>query len=232
MRPGLGVIAAMPAEAASWALRESRWPLVCAGVGRAAAVRNAEALIASGVTGLVSWGTAGALAPDLAPGRLALYVRCVDAMSGEIFDTDSSLRARVRDCLRTMVPVLCDGLTSERPVTSVTDKRALRAQFGCSAVDMESSAIAAVARAHRLPFLVIRTIVDPAQFALPASALIGLEAHEHAVGRVVGALLRHPDELGALLKLAWWYRRALKVLRTASCLMENVDCSAHSAEGL
>jgi adenosylhomocysteine nucleosidase len=222
----LGVIAALPAEAASCGLQGTLWPLVCSGIGREAAARGAQQLIENGVAGLISWGTAGALAPDLKAGTLVLYMRCVDAVNGETFNTDLTLRTRIYECLRGIGPVVCDGLTSAEPIVSVPDKRALRAHFSCSAVDMESAAIARLARHHRLPFIAIRTIVDPADFALPASALVALEAPAPSTARFVGALMRKPWELGPLLQLAWWYRRAVGQLRAASALMGNADWPA------
>ena len=226
----VGVIAAMPAEAASCGLQGSLWSLVCSGIGREAAAHSARQLAERGVAGLISWGTAGALAPDLAPGSLALYVRCVDAVSGETFDTDPTLRAHIHRLLRSLDPVECDGVTSDQPVASVAHKRALHLQYSCSAVDMESAAIAAIARAYHLPFMVIRSIVDPAHYRLPASALVAFEDPAHSVARVVGALIRRPWELGAILQLAWWYRCALGQLRAASTLLESAEWLALKAE--
>ena len=226
-----GVIAALPAEAASCRLPTAQWTLLCSGPGREAALRSAQQLLERGVVGLISWGTAGALAPDLKPGTLALYVRCVDAGSGKHFSTDAAFRKQLYQCLSALAPVSCDGLTSENPVANYADKQALREKFSCSAVDMESAAIAALAQAHQIPFIAIRAIVDPARYTLPRSALAALEDPAHSVTRVIRALVLRPWEFGALLKLAWWYGRALRQLRAASFLIASADWAPVKIEG-
>ncbi len=227
-----GVIAALPAEAASCRLSTAQWDLRCSGAGPAAALRSAQQLLDRGVAGLISWGTAGALAPNLKTGSLVLYVRCVDADSGESFATDPALRAQLHACLRALDPVSCDGLTSKYPVAERADKQALAAEFSCAAVDMESAVIAALAQAHQVPFIAIRAIIDPAHCTLPRSALAALEDPAHPVTRVLRTLIRRPWELVALLQLAWWYGRALRQLRAAAALMASADWAHHKTEGV
>lgn len=226
----LGVIAAMPAEAATCRVSRAAWSVVCAGIGGAAAARGAETLIASGARGLVSWGTAGALSAALGAGKLALYTCCVDAQTGEEFPTDPGLRARFEAWLEPLRPVACRGLTSTVPLAGIAEKAAGNVRFGCAAADMETTAIAAVARRHGVPFVAVRSIVDPAGWAIPQSALAGMDADTAAAWRVAGALLRNPTELGPLLRLAWWYRRALGTLRSAATLIENAEWSVPKHE--
>jgi len=216
--PRFGVIAAMPSEAAS--CRVARWDVACAGIGPVAARDRAEALLATGVTGLVSWGTAGALSPALGAGGLVLYTHCVDARTGTRFNPDPGLRTRIAACLAPLGVHAGSGLSSARPLASIADKVAARRAFDCDAVDMETAAIAAVAQARNAPFIAIRAIVDPAGFDLPSSALAGMSGNAGAVRGVATALLHHPGELGSLLRLAWWYRRALGTLRAAGMLID------------
>ena len=80
--PVLGIVAALPAEArAAGALQTplgeavsvaDRVLLVRCGVGRVRAARAATAMLAAGAGSLLSWGTAAALDPGLAPGDLVL----------------------------------------------------------------------------------------------------------------------------------------------------------------
>jgi adenosylhomocysteine nucleosidase len=226
-----GVIAALPAEAASCRMPSAQWPLLCSGPGPEAALCCAQQLLDRGVSGLISWGTAGALAPNLKTGTLVLYERCVDAASGESFATDPAFSAQLFACLRALSPVCCAGLTSQYPVTDHAHKQALGEAFSCAAVDMETAAIAALAHAHHIPFIAIRAIVDPAHCTLPRSALAAFEDPTHAVTRVVRVLIRRPWELGALLKLAWWYGRALRQLRAAAALIANADWTDGRTKG-
>jgi adenosylhomocysteine nucleosidase len=69
-------------------------------------------------------------------------------------------------------------------------------------VDMESHAVATVAVAAALPFLVIRAIADPAGRALPPAALAGLSpTGEARPWAVLAALARRPGQLIALIRL-------------------------------
>jgi nucleoside phosphorylase len=57
----------------------------------------------------------------------------------------------------------------------VAGKRALRAETGALAVDMESHVAARVAARRGLPFAVVRVISDSADEALPPAAQIGMK---------------------------------------------------------
>ncbi|MGD9603034.1 MAG: nucleosidase [Gammaproteobacteria bacterium] len=190
-----------------------------AGVGTASAARAAEALVAEGATTLLSWGTAGALTASLPAGTLLLYARCRDPLQGTWYATHAPLRSSLRSALSSLCPHECAALTHATPLPTRAQKNAAFVDSGCEAVDMETSAVAAVAHAHDLPFLAVRAVVDPADFSLPASALAGMAADGGLV-KVLAALARRPGELGALLRLAWWYRRALVTLRAAAGLIE------------
>jgi adenosylhomocysteine nucleosidase len=79
---------------------------------------------------------------------------------------------------------------------------------------MESSAVAEVASAERVPFLVVRAIVDTAQDAVPEVALRVTRAGQDGlhVGRLLATLARTPGELPALIRLARRYRTASRAL--------------------
>jgi hypothetical protein len=79
---------------------------------------------------------------------------------------------------------------------------------------MESSAVAEVASAGQVPFLVVRAIVDTAQDALPEVALSAAGTGEDRLrlGRLLATLARTPAELPALIRLAHRYRTASRAL--------------------
>ena len=84
-----------------------------------------------------------------------------------------------------------------------TAKRRLRAATGAQAIDLESSAVAATAAAHGLPFIVVRAICDPEERDLPPAALIAL-GPSGAIGlwRVLRSVFSDPRQIGDLLALA------------------------------
>jgi hypothetical protein len=102
----------------------------------------------------------------------------------------------------------------DEPTGSPEEKAELFARSGAGAIDMESHAVAEVAAARNVPFLVIRAIADPAKRRLPPwlSAVIGTDGRPLPRPLLAG-LAAHPGDLAALLRLGGDARRALKALR-------------------
>jgi hypothetical protein len=88
-------------------------------------------------------------------------------------------------------------------VADPADKRALHLRTGAMAVDMESHVVAKAAAEHQLPMAAIRVITDPAQRALPKSALAATRPDGTIdVGAVLRSLLRQPRDVAALFQSA------------------------------
>ena len=106
-----------------------------------------------------------------------------------------------------------DLVESATPVVSTADKKVLFDASGASAVDMESGAVAAAAEKAGAPFVAIRAIADPAELAIPKSALSALESDGSVspAKALLQALVR-PYELPALLRLGLYRRRATATL--------------------
>ncbi|MCC8403011.1 phosphorylase [Paraburkholderia sp. MMS20-SJTN17] len=167
--------------------------------------RALNAAVARGAAGIVSFGTAGGLAPELEPGALIV----ADAVHGPFgrIGTDRQWTERIA------AAVTSEGLAARvrrgamasvaAPLITAEDKRALHESTGALAVDMESHIAGATAAAHGLPFAVCRAIVDPAWRTLPPAATAGLrDDGSTALGPILRELLRQPSQLGALLRLA------------------------------
>jgi adenosylhomocysteine nucleosidase len=125
---------------------------------------------------------------------------------------------RARQALQDAGDICTDTLLSaDRLAATAAEKAALAARAGAVAVDMESAAVAAVACDLDLPFLAVRAIADPADMALPRAAMRALDA-TGTVRRsaLLGEVLLHPGELGALLRLASQFRAALRTLTRAA----------------
>jgi hopanoid-associated phosphorylase len=161
--------------------------------------------VARGCAGIVSFGTAGGLAPELEPGTLIV----ADAVSGPFgrLVTDPGWSNRIVDAFAgTPLAAITRrgtmaGVTA--PVTSEQEKRSLYSSTGALAVDMESHIAGAIATARGLPFAVCRSIVDPAWRTLPSAATAGLRDDGHtAIGPILRELMREPSQLPAMLRLA------------------------------
>jgi adenosylhomocysteine nucleosidase len=136
----LGIVCALPRELGD--LYRNPPPgcrIIAGGVGAAAAERAARSI--TDATALISAGYAGGLAAPAARGVIV-----VDSDS-PIFDgAPPAIRGRITDS-QTMV--------------ATPDARArLAALTGAIAVDMESAAIARVARERGIPFAAIRVVTD------------------------------------------------------------------------
>ncbi|WP_175834938.1 phosphorylase [Burkholderia anthina] len=160
---------------------------------------------ARGCAGIVSFGTAGGLSPDLAPGALVI-ADAVDGPFGRV-PTDTGWSARLVAALQD-TPVwarVTRGTMAAvgAPVISEQDKTSLHHAKGALAVDMESHIAAAFAAARGVPFAVCRAIVDPAWRTLPRAATAGLrDDGSTAILPILRELLKQPSQLGPLLQVA------------------------------
>lgn len=183
------------------------------GMGSTAAAAGARALIEAGATALASWGMAGGLDPTLAAGEIVLPSRVVGA-DGQVINTADGWRKRLSCAIGANVPVRSGTLlTSARAIGSVADKADLFRMTGAAAVDMESLAIGEIAASARLPFISVRVIVDGARDVLPHAVTAAANKEGHLqIWRLMGALVRAPNELVPLIRLARRYRAANRSL--------------------
>jgi adenosylhomocysteine nucleosidase len=224
---GLGIVAALAAEtrALGRATTSSESPasladgtlLVVSGMGQAAAGRAARRLVDAGARSLMSWGMAGGLDPTLAAGTL-LLPREVASPEGALFLTAGDWRQRLRSAVPVAHPVCCGKLlTCRAALGSAAEKAIAFRQTAAVAVDMESIAIAEVAASRRLPFLVVRAIVDTAADEVPQAlaAAAATGADRVSLGRLIGALARTPADILPVLRLARRFRAASRALAAA-----------------
>lgn len=225
--PGLGIVVALPAEARCLGLRARRTGLfrltdavdvALCGMGAEAAARAAATLSARGAGALLSYGTAGALAPGVPPGQLLLPARVLTP-EGHTHSVDPGWHQALGALLRSARPMPDSLLSVAAPVVSVAAKARLRAGSGAGAVDMESAAVAEVAGREGLPFAVLRTVVDAAEHTLPGAALAATAADGSvAIGRLLSGLGREPAQIAALLRLMLSFAAARRALQRATAL--------------
>ncbi len=218
----LGVVTGAQAEARRLpsGRGEVSFDVVCAGGRAARAEAGARALIERGCAGLISFGLAGGLAPALGPGRLVVGRRVLWSDGGAVEAREAWTRA-LAEALAAFDPLVADVAAADRVVSTAAEKRALFDQTGAAAVDLESGAVAAAARAAGLPFAVLRVICDPAERRIPAAAAAGLDDRGRVrSGAVLAGLLRRPGDLAATVALARDARRALAVLAQAAGRLE------------
>jgi hopanoid-associated phosphorylase len=163
----------------------------------------------AGARGIISFGVAGGLSPLLKPGDVVVASSVVTARGS--FPTDPRWSRSLRNALTRAVsgPIFAADAT----VMTVLEKEALWKGTGAAAVDMESGVAAEVANYHKLPFAVLRVIIDPAHRSVPISAAVG--ARENGTTdamAVVRSLIQRPGDLGEIIRLADDARKANRSL--------------------
>lgn len=216
-RVSVGVIVGLRSEAACLPRHPDQQLVRCSGARPEAAAAMAAELVDAGCTGLVSFGTAGGLDPSLAPGVLVVG-EAVRTPDGQTITADAAWADRLRSRLDGTVGYVSGLLAAaHEPLLGAQVKRFCHHASGAVAVDMESGEVARVAAMRGLPFLVVRAIVDPAERSLPAwiSELVTADGRT-PIAAVLRGLLRHPHDLGLLLRLGRDSRAAMRSLRGAA----------------
>jgi len=228
----LGIIAAMGAEARSLVghpiakgktiYLPDGTMIQVSGIGPGKASSAAKALIEEGATDLLSWGSAGGLHLELSSGSLVLPKVIIRA-DRSIYSTDVQWHERLCNRLRGYVD-LHEGPLAESatPLNNHMEKESFYRRTGAIAVDMESGAVAAVAREADVSFMAIRAISDPFDAIIPASILYAIdEFGELDMLRFTKGLMRHPLELFSLIRLGQHFRAAQTTLKKVARLTGN-----------
>ena len=189
------------------------------GLGSHNARRAAVELVDSGVSALLSWGSAGGLDPVLTPGTLLLPKNVLNS-EGRRFEVTPAWRAKLHELMSRQFEIHTGSLVqSLHPLTTAQQKQTLFARTGAVAVDTESAAIAEVAASRGLPFVAVRAVVDPATRDLPLSALAAVDSSGRLlVKHLVRGLLRRPGDLPGILLLWSDMRLACSTLATVARL--------------
>ncbi len=197
------------------------------GAGPKAAQSCCAALVEAGAASLISWGCAAALAPGINPGDLILPTRiaCTDGMQ---IDTDGTWHARLLSELEGNMTVYTGILAeSDRIVAREDEKRAISACTGAIALDMESAAAARAAGQFKLPFLAIRSIVDPVGVTLPPSVHAAFDENGMLnVPKLLLRSLRHPADMVGIIRLGRHFGAAMKSLRLAAAISREAHFAA------
>jgi hopanoid-associated phosphorylase len=156
-------------------------------------------VIRRGCCGIMSFGIAGGLRADLAPGNWVV-ASAVVTERGRL-DTDGPWSQALLRALPGAVHAPIAGV--DAPVPDPADKERLGRATATVAVDMESHIAAAVAAAHGLPFAACRVIIDPAHRQLPPAALLRLRLDGTPdLKGVLRSVARQPGQLPLLLRVA------------------------------
>jgi adenosylhomocysteine nucleosidase len=181
--------------------------VVQAGVGRIRAAAGARLLIRRfSPQGLVSFGFAGGLTPELARGTLIIgtEVVCEDGSGKRGVASRDLVKQFCAAADAERLPMQQGRLVSSRHIVADPASKAdLRNKSGACAVDMETVGIAEAADQTGLPWVAVRAIVDRATDTLPPVCFTMLREDGHvATGRLLGMICRSPLVLRHIGRLA------------------------------
>lgn len=204
------------------------------GIGAERAHAASALLVSRGATALLSWGCAAALDNRLKAGSVVLPERVIGAR-GESFSVSAEWHRQLYRTLSARYSVVTDSLIeSERIVMTPEAKRSLAQRTRAVATDMESGAQAKIAHARRIPFIVVRVVVDTVSTQMPENVMQALD-HRGAikVGSFLARALLRPADGIRLMKLGVQFNIARRTLKTASELVldaSRIYLSCSSAE--
>ncbi|WP_198243504.1 phosphorylase [methane-oxidizing endosymbiont of Gigantopelta aegis] len=187
--------------------------LMLAGAGPENAAHAAYQLIKyEGASRLISWGCAAALVDYLTPGDLILAENLI-AEDQEILKCDPNWLSYTREILKHLSLFQEPLTTSQHIVDTAEAKQRLHIETQAVAVDMESAAIARIAKQHHCPFLLIRSIADTANMNLPQAIARAMNAEGRVdISKLLLFILKKPSEIPSLIHLGLCFSSAKKTL--------------------
>lgn len=169
--------------------------------------------------GVLSFGLAGGLAPDLRSGDVVLASHVFE--QSERHDVHDVWHSSILSASQSTMRVRHGAITGHDVVIArAADKAALHAGSGAVAVDMESHIAALYARKHGLPFAIIRVISDPVTRSLPPVASDALKPDGNIdMSKILKGIARNPGQVPALIAAGFDSGRAFKSLRRVRGLL-------------
>ena len=183
----------------------------------------AQNLIDNGASQLISWGCAGALAPHLKAGDLVIP-SAIHSRDHTQLTTLPNWSKQIINKLEKSIKCYNGQLfESDSVIYLARDKAKQYQQTGALAVDMESGAVARVAQQASIPFVAIRSIVDPANLDLPGAISYAMTVEGViSIPKLILYLCSHPWELPSLINTALHFNAASKTLKTVACQLPQI----------
>jgi len=184
------------------------------GIGSERTYAAGALLVSRGATALLSWGYAAALDDRLTAGSV-LLPKLIVGVTGDSHAVTSEWHRQLYQTLSARCPVCIDPLVESAVIVQTpSEKQALAQRTQATATDMESAAQARLARERRLPFAVVRAVVDTASTQIPENVMRALDSSGDINVRnlLARAILRPADGI-AMIKLSMQFNAARKTLK-------------------
>ncbi|WP_024508621.1 hypothetical protein [Bradyrhizobium sp. ARR65] len=164
---------------------------------------------AASCKGVVSFGLAGGLSPELGSGDVVIASGVVGRNGS--FSTDDAWSGWLLSAIPRALYAPIAGV--DAAIVPRTQRRELGMRSGALAVDMESHLVAQFATRHGMRFVAVRVVIDSMHRKIPRAALACLsstgEARMSALGR---CLLKRPADTLDVMRLCMDWLPARKAL--------------------
>ncbi len=210
--------------------------IVTGGIGPHRAGQTVEEFADTPLSAVLSVGCAGALIPGLTTGQLVLApaVRMyAEEMAGQLdtFVVDKRLLSAAQNAAQQAGVETTEGalVTSRRVLFTPQEKEERGRETDCIAVEMESGVHAAFATERKLPFLVLRVILDSVDMAIPPMKGVITSEGKIRLSKAVTHIATHPHHLPFLLRLQQCRKQAAEAIsrlcRTFFPRLDEIDLS-------
>ncbi len=168
----------------------------------------------SPVCGIISFGMAGALSPDLRIGDWVIGSGTCGAIEAQCDASWQQALCKLLPMARNG-PVYADG----RLIGCPDEKQTLAERYGAIAADMESHFAAEAAERAGVPLAILRCISDEAAHALPPAIAVSMHPDGRlALARILKSIVRNPRQLPDIAATLSHFSRAYAALGGAASI--------------
>ena len=211
--------------------------VVTGGIGPRRTRETVDQYMDTPLSAVISVGCAGALIPGPTTGQLVLApaVRMYAEQETRAlitFNIDELLLQAARNAAVQSGVATAQGaiFTSRRVLFTPQEKEERGRETDCIAVEMESGVHAAFAAERRLPFLVLRVVLDSVDMAIPPMKGVTAPDGQVRLSKAISHIATHPQHLPFLLRLQQCRKQAAasiaNVCRAFFHAVDELDLSA------
>ena len=210
--------------------------IVTGGIGLRRARQTVKEFTNTPLSAVLSVGCAGALIPGLTTGQLVLAPALhlyTEEPEGRLntFGVDGRLLSAAQNAAQQAGVETIEGgiVTSPRVLFTQQEKEQRGRETDCVAVEMESGVHAAFATERKLPFLVLRVILDSVDMVIPPMRGVTTAEGKIRLSKAVAHIATHPQHLPFFVRLRQCRKRAAatisRVCRTFFPRLDAMDLS-------
>lgn len=180
--------------------------LLVTGIGRARVEKGLEQALSLATPSLILCvGYAGGASPVAGTGTLVLAERVVEEKSGTILPAEEGLLKRAKElCEKGSISYQIGGVVTVEKVIHLPHEKADMGVTNRSiAIDMEGAVVARVASERKIPWLVVKAVLDPMEMVVPSLEDCVEETGEANPMKLMEHVLRTPKDLMQLPALQY-----------------------------